>query len=501
MPVTLNEKLLDDKLTELEQRRQWSPRVISKLETTIRTGDDVSLFRINPIRYANEKGIAESEAIDLFLYATKVGLFEMEWHLICMSCGRMVENLTGMGRLHSHFTCDNCSLVNHASLDDYIMVTYSILPQIREIAYHHPAQKLSVEDFQYHYAMSQEIAPLADGRSYDEYLRAGTPLLAYLEPGETRHAEFDVLPHSLVFGADLLNDISFVYIAGEKPGASPLEITLNFTNEGVRSSEPAFDPFRMEAGPSVFEFRAAAMIPPGKVIYDVTNKLDRRASIWLFVVRATGDPPVLQFVPYLSGKKLLTTQTFRDLFRSEVIESNEGISVRDITVMFTDLKGSTEMYDRVGDPQAFYLVHQHFETLGNVVRQFEGATIKTIGDAVMATFMTPLDAVKAALEMLADIEKFNRTISEELILKVGIHRGHSILVTLNDKLDYFGQTVNIASRVQGLAGPGEIYVTDAVYQFPGVKNLLDGKTSITTEQAALKGVSEKMQVHKVVAET
>ena len=81
-----------------------------------------------------------------------------------------------------------------------------------------------------------------------------------------------------------------------------------------------------------------------------------------------------------------------------------------------------------------------------------GAVVKTIGDAIMAAFVTPPDAVSAALKMRSEIERLNEArAARDFVLKIGIHRGPSIAVTLNDRLDYFGQTVNIASRVQGLA--------------------------------------------------
>jgi len=198
----------------------------------------------------------------------------------------------------------------------------------------------------------------------------------------------------------------------------------------------------------------------------------------------------------LSGKLLLTTQTFQDLFRSKVVSSSEGIGVQDITFLFTDLKGSTELYDRIGDLKAYYLVRQHFDTLGRVITHNSGAIVKTIGDAVMATFMNPVDAVKTALEMLQDIEKFNQNISEDLILKIGIHRGPSIVVTLNDRLDYFGQTVNIAARVQGLAGANEIFVSSDAHGYPGVDEVLDNY-EVSSEQANVKGVSEQLNVSKV----
>jgi len=102
----------------------------------------------------------------------------------------------------------------------------------------------------------------------------------------------------------------------------------------------------------------------------------------------------------LDGKRILTSQTFRDLFRHEVIKGNEGINVEDLTIIFTDLKGSTELYDRVGDLKAFNLVNQHFESLAKVIVKNSGAIVKTIGDAIMATFANPLDALKAATEIV-----------------------------------------------------------------------------------------------------
>lgn len=108
-------------------------------------------------------------------------------------------------------------------------------------------------------------------------------------------------------------------------------------------------------------------------------------------------PKNKELEPFLSGKLLLTTQTFQDLFRSEVVSRSEGIGVKDITFLFTDLKGSTNLYDRIGDLKAYYMVRQHFDTLSNVITNNSGAIVKTIGDAVMATFMNPVDAVNTAV--------------------------------------------------------------------------------------------------------
>src|SRR5262245_45934968 len=147
MPSTpLNEPLLDDALGQLEQVRAWSPRVISRLETFLRTADDLALFRVNAIQYASERSMNANEAIDLFLHATRLGLFEMEWHLICASCGHVVDSLRNMSGLHSHFKCNLCAYEATATLDDYIQVTFTVSPRIRDIAFHHPLS-LSADDF------------------------------------------------------------------------------------------------------------------------------------------------------------------------------------------------------------------------------------------------------------------------------------------------------------------------------------------------------------------
>jgi class 3 adenylate cyclase len=123
--------------------------------------------------------------------------------------------------------------------------------------------------------------------------------------------------------------------------------------------------------------------------------------------------------------------------------------------------------------------------------------VKTIGDAVMASFENPADAVHAAHDMLREIEAFNREVGErEIVLKIGVHRGASIAVTLNDRLDFFGQTVNVAARVQGLADADEIFITHEVYTAPGVKDSLQG-LHVTPQQATLKGVQRAVSVYRL----
>lgn len=492
--MVLNETLLDDLLAKLESVRSWSPRVISKLETLIHTDDDYALFRINPIQFAAEKGIVEREAIDLFLHSAKLGIVEMEWHLVCATCGNVVDSFRNMHKLHSTYICNQCAFENTATLDDYIQVSFTISNSIRDIVFHHP-ELLSADDLLFKYKLSRGVHSWLEGWSHETLIRAVTKLLAYLETGETQRVEFPA-ELGLVIITDLTDKITAGFPVSPEPVSDSQTIRIQIADGGFHMIDREAPAGRLDYGYAALTFNHLGKLCTGPVIVEIENRLDQRACMW--IAHFTGEPPRngITFDPFLSGKRLLTTQTFRTLFRSETVSVDEGIGVKDITFLFTDLKGTTALYDQIGDPKAYFLVRQHFDTLGNVINRYEGATVKTIGDAVMATFMTPLDAIRAALDMLHDIEAFNQNISDKLVLKLGIHSGHSIVVTLNDRLDYFGQTVNIASRVQGLADAGEIYISEDVYNFPGVQETI-ADCNIAAEQVVVKGVSEKLQVYRI----
>ena len=157
---------------------------------------------------------------------------------------------------------------------------------------------------------------------------------------------------------------------------------------------------------------------------------------------------------------MLLTPSFGELYKAQLVDEGESLTVSDMTYLFTDLKQSTPLYESVGDVNAYFLVRQHFEILNKIIRERSGSIIKTIGDAVMAGFERPQDAVRASIEMIEELSRFNRTASRPLGLKVGVHRGRAIAVTLNDRIDYFGQDVNIAARVQGLADVNEVCISD-----------------------------------------
>ena len=483
MATDIDEKLLDDILTDLEKARSWTPRTIAKLESLIHSEDEFALFRINPIRFANEKNVSEAEGIDLFLHATRLGLFQMDWQLLCPLCGAIANSFNSLHDVHSDYFCTLCQCSAEASMDDYMEVSFTIAPPVRKLVYHRPEsiqERLSVEDFYFKYFFSQNRLT-ATGETLNDQLKELAKIVTYLEPGQTKSFDLD-LSAGRLWGLDGLYQAHLSLPIDGEPAVTRQQVSIRLVEGEFQADTPS--------------------LLPGKISIEFENRTSRKAAL-LFVFlsedylrkKSTG----LQFAPFLSAKRLVTTQTFRDLFRNEYVQGAESINIKDMTFLFTDLKGSTALYDRIGDLKAFTLVQEHFERLTRVIQKHFGAIVKTIGDAVMASFSNPFDAVRAALELLEEISRFNKMRgSEDVILKIGIHRGPCIAVTLNDCLDYFGQTINIASRVQELADSREVYVSEEIYQAPGVQEFL-GKFEIIPGRAHLKGIHNEMQVYKILS--
>jgi class 3 adenylate cyclase len=473
--TTIDEALLDEKLALLERAREWSPRTIAKFEALLQSADETAVLRMNPLAFARDKAVAASEALDLFLHAARVGLVTMDWHLLCPACGAAVQSFASLRVLHRGFFCAMCELHAEANLDDFIQVSFTIAPAVRRLRYH-DVETLSAEDFVFGLRLTREMhLGSLDGPRLCDILREGITVLTWVAPGQR---------------------VPFAFEAADPGQFSACEFQAHTGVSCAVRDEAATRAIDFEIAETAILATCAA-VRPGRIEGHVTNQRSYPVVFALAYKPAAmldGGMPVTVLEPMVTGAMLLTNQTFRRLFRAETVTDAEGIGVRDVTVLFTDLKSSTALYERIGDLKAFSLVQQHFDRLAAVIQANAGAIVKTIGDAVMAAFQRPVDAVRAALEMQAQIDAFNREHGERnVVLKIGIHRGPSIAVTLNDSLDYFGHTVNVAARVQGLADADEIFVTDDVYRADGVSALL---SRVESHDAQLRGIQKHVRVHK-----
>jgi class 3 adenylate cyclase len=205
--------------------------------------------------------------------------------------------------------------------------------------------------------------------------------------------------------------------------------------------------------------------------------------------------------PPTTVQELLTVQAFRDWARDEPLPDGEYLEVSRATIWFSDLTGSTALYARNGDPLAYQLVREHFDLLFEAIQQAEGAVVKTMGDGVMAVFASGDQSLKAALAAHQALDEFNDdwglSGDRRLALKIGIHVGPTIVVVLNDRLDYFGTTVNVAARVSDLARGTETVFTEALLAEPGSRAIL-AEHVVEPFKANVRGLDKEMTNYRLI---
>jgi adenylate/guanylate cyclase family protein len=307
-------------------------------------------------------------------------------------------------------------------LSDFVEIGFTVSKAVRTSRFHDP-ENLSAKERYVDYNISASAIARDGTKARDFYWRHHV-FCTYVEPGESRTFQVNLEPgfFSLRYGPEFIVD----------PSSDNRVERIGITHLDGRPAEPT------------------QTVGPGSLTYNLTNAAPTRIIAFAISITAaerraySGTPPGFRLGGFLSGSRLLSTQTFLDLFPSETVMSAGGLAVKRVALLFTDIKGSTALYDRIGDMKAFNLVRQHFGVLRDAIAANHGALVKTIGDAVMASFHEPLDAIRAALDMLAQIRRFNDSVGEELItLKIGAHVGQCLAVTLNERLDYFGQTANL----------------------------------------------------------
>jgi class 3 adenylate cyclase len=175
----------------------------------------------------------------------------------------------------------------------------------------------------------------------------------------------------------------------------------------------------------------------------------------------------------VTAAEVTMRQAFRDLFSHEVLRPGQQISVGTLSILFTDLKNSTHLYRNIGDAPAFGRVLDHFEVLQKAIAAEDGVLIKTIGDAIMAAFPRPVAALRGVLKAQEELA-MPQAEEQPLFLKAGVHQGPCIAVTLNDRLDYFGSTVNLAARLERFSSGEDVIISESVRNDAEVAEFLSG---------------------------
>ncbi len=469
----MNHALLRQKLQSIEALSSHNGDTATRFGEHLEALDDWHLLRINPLRFASQAGLQRRAALDYFVLGVKVGLFDFVWHTVCPWCGSVSGRCDSFEDLSTEpFFCLFCHAELPRTMDTEVETAFTINPEIKEL----------------------KIDPFRNRKSYWRY---------FFSPNARVPRKLRQFLDKIVRGYHSVapDEVVTVQIPGE-PGEQYRLLSLDrhstlFLNLSEAGSDCKTEVDLLPAGFSTQE----TCLPAGSAVH--ARNLGQERTGFLVLLNDEDEfhdvllhNPVKP-IPYLTGKMLLNHQTFRDVFRMETLRADLKLDIRSVVLLFTDLKGSTQLYDRCGDSTAYQLIQEHFKELGAAVIHHRGAIVKTMGDAVMASFSSAEDGLAAALEMLERIDGLNQRLGladSDLGLNVGLHQGPTLAVNANDALDYFGQTVNVAARVQGLAQAGEIWFTEPLRRAVG--KAARGQKP-TRRKVRLRGVDQETVVYRL----
>jgi adenylate cyclase len=382
---------------------------IAQLIDLVQRGDDMALSHMRPYALADTWGVARRDVLEMCLRATRLGILELRWDVLCPLCRNPKDSSETLSDLPAHVHCDTCNIDYEANFERSVELTFRPNPAVRKI------------DEREYCVGGPQLTPHIVAQQYLSTGEARTLKLP-LESGRYRLRAMELRGHQSLAAVD----------------RGLREIVLPARPEGWSSEEPQLD------------------LQP---LVTLENKTKAEQLLILERV-AWGDQAV-------TAAEVTTMQLFRDLFANEALRPGEKISVGSLTMVFTDLRDSSRLYREVGDAVAFGWVMNHYDILRENIEAEGGAIVKTIGDAVMAVFVHPINAMRAMLK--AQHELANPPEGRQvLMLKAGLHYGPCIAVRLNDRLDYFGSTVNFAARLADISHDGGIIVSDNVRLDPEV---------------------------------
>src|ERR1700682_3786069 len=433
-------------------RQSADDDVVDMLERMVRDAPDHALNKMNALDLAAREGIDEERVIAALLNAVGLGIFEMTWNVMCPSCAGVLSANKSLKTLdRGQYNCAFCAAGYETTLDNLVEVTFTVSPRVRKIAAHSP-DELSVAEYYRQIFWSSAIDLPAD---LEKLLAEVTLETVDLPPGERAILSLQLPKGSLIVFDPVTHTAQFLDVSGEE-ASERQSLSVIFNKAQVPVDTVA--------------------LRPGALRLALENRTDGRVLPAVWLANQALDDLLKRRKPVLTAKRLLTNQTFRDVYRTDTLAIGQRLKILSLTFLFSDLRGSTALYERVGDRTALDLVH-----------------------AVVATFETPDRAMAAAIRMreaMSDLGAERQ--HQSLSLKMGIHEGSCLAVTLNAQQDYFGQTINIASRVQGLAASRSIMVTESVVENAHARALLETKgLKPTPRRVALSGIADKVSVYEI----
>ncbi|MDP6567428.1 MAG: adenylate/guanylate cyclase domain-containing protein [Alphaproteobacteria bacterium] len=429
---------LDELVGGLAERID-EPELAERFSEYLRETPEVWLQRVRPLVLARQWRADPDKVVALFLAAHQMGLLRLRWEVLCPRCRNAKDVPDNLAELPKSVHCSTCNVDFEQDFSRNVELTFQPEAWLR---------------------------PLQEG----DFCMMGAASVPHIKV--QRHVEA---------GEDLLVDPPL------RPGGYRLRTAQAGPQVDIEwDGERGFPSVLAHDG----RIEARAPSPDGPVL--LSNRSDRTLTFVIEELAWRQDA--------LTGDRAIAMAAFRQYCPEQLLRPGDDVAIAGVALLFTDLKGSTTMYEAIGDAAAYNLVRDHFDYLTAQIEARGGVLVKTMGDAVMAAFTEADAAVAAALAAQTGITEFNAGRADGgVIIKFGLHQGPCIAVNTDQRLDYFGSTVNVAARLQGESGGGEIVLSDAVMTAPGVRERL-AETELPNpekETASLRGVAQPVTLWRL----
>lgn len=322
-------------------RQTANPTVAEAIQRHVESARDRDLCRINPLAFAAQYGFDANDVIGTYLHAARLGMFELAWNIFCPSCSGVLESTSTLKSIkEAEYACAFCDASYEPKLDEVVEVTFTVSPRVRRIAAHEP-DTLPVWEYYRQVFWSSGI-DLPDDATFAKVIDDVALDATELPPGGKAILSLQ-LPDTPVIVCDpVVHTSQLLHVKGE---ASRERQNLSFI---VTKDQGAI---------------GATEMRPGAIRIAIENRTGARTIPTVWVAGDALHALLSARRPYLTAKHLLTNHTFRELYRTDTLDVTQRLKITSLTFLFTDLKGSTELYDRVGDLVAFDLVNQHFRIM------------------------------------------------------------------------------------------------------------------------------------------
>src|ERR1700744_2402653 len=352
------------------------PVVADTIVRLIRDGKDRELNRVNALDFAGRTGLDEEKTISGFLQAAKLGLFDLSWNVLCPGCSGVLDAHDTLKALRpDEYHCGLCACGYECSVDEQVEVAFTVTPRVRRIAAHDP-HSLPLWEYYKQVFWSSGIDLNED--TFASLTEEVTLDALELPLGEKAVLSLQLPPQFIIVFEPGTHSAQFIDVQGE-PTKERQQLSLIYHN--------AHAPVE------------TVVMRPGPLRLSLDNQAGVRTLPTVFIAAEALHYLNGKSKPFLTATRMLCSHTLLPGFKADNLAIDQRLKITSLTFLFTDLKGSTALYERVGDLAAFDLVRAHFHALLEIISSEKGAVVKTIGDAVMATFVRPEHAIIAGLRI------------------------------------------------------------------------------------------------------